>query len=424
MEDNNEQIKKKKLSSSAKQNIVAALVVVLIFIYVIAECASVLNVKLKTQTALTSTVYDTLDVQALVVRDEDVIPNGDGSVTVASLADGEKIQTGGEIAMQFANRESAVKYSKYLELQSELEYYTDLESQSVGLATDVETLDKDILTDVNDYIRSISAEDGTSINTYEKSLNDKFTRRQMLIGQDVNFTSAIEAINDEIGVLNIAGAEPTGYIKADKSGVFSGYTDGFEKSFDYSKIEELDTDTLKSYISAVNDGGDNQSQAQNNLGKIINSFDWYFCAVVNSKSIAGIKEGKSIDVTLKDSNEVLKCKVVKGADDSVGGGETVLVLKCNEINGEITSLRLEDIQIRVHEYTGIKVPVDAVHVVNGEKGVYALVSSVVEWRKADVLYTGDNYVVLSYDKDSENGIKLYDQIIVQGKDLHDGKVYT
>ena len=88
MEDNNEQVKKKKLSSSAKQNIVAALVVVLIFVYVIAECASVLNVKLKTQTALTSTVYDTLDVQALVVRDEDVISNGDGSVTVASLADG------------------------------------------------------------------------------------------------------------------------------------------------------------------------------------------------------------------------------------------------------------------------------------------------------------------------------------------------
>ena len=63
-----------------------------------------------------------------------------------------------------------------------------------------------------------------------------------------------------------------------------------------------------------------------------------------------------------------------------------------------------------------------------------LVSSVVKWRPAEVLYTGENFAVLTYDnknydeksknKGTENGIKLYDQIIIQGKELHDGQVYA
>ena len=69
-------------------------------------------------------------------------------------------------------------------------------------------------------------------------------------------------------------------------------------------------------------------------------------------------------------------------------------------------------------------PASAVHVNNGEKGVYALVASVVEWRKANELYTQGDYVVLSYDAKDTDGIRLYDQIITQGKELRDGKVYT
>ena len=35
-----------------------------------------------------------------------------------------------------------------------------------------------------------------------------------------------------------------------------------------------------------------------------------------------------------------------------------------------------------------------------------------------------DYVVFEYTPEDENSIRLYDQIITQGKDLHDGKVYT
>ena len=126
---------------------------------------------------------------------------------------------------------------------------------------------------------------------------------------------------------------------------------------------------------------------------------------------------------------------------------------CDDMNSDVASMRLADIELRINSYTGIKMPSSAVHVnENGQKGVYALVGSVVEWRYTEVLYDGGNYVLLKYytsqDKEEakkkaeeqekngdadastidltiyDNGIKIYDEIIIQGKELHDGKVYT
>lgn len=411
--------KMKKIAPPLKQNIAAILVIFLIFVYVIAECCSVLNVKLETQTAIVSTVYETVDVKALVVRDESVLSESGDAVTVPSVEDGEKVKTGGEIAMQFSSAENAQTYSEYMNLERELEYYAQLESQAVGQVTDVESLDRDILSDVNGYIRAAAKTDTNRISIYSNELNDKFTRRQMLIGEQIDFSSVIKSIEDEMNAIQISSCKPTGYIKTDQSGIYSGYTDGCEEIFNYDEVTKLDVQTLNSCINSVASAEPSES-----LGKLITSFDWYFCAVVNTADIAALDNGDKVEVTLKDSDDVLKCEIVSGADTSMGQEQSVLILECSEMNSEIAALRLEDIQIRVKSYTGIKVSPDAVHVNNSEKGVYALVSSVVEWRRADILYTGDNFVILSYDSASKDGIKLYDQIVIKGKDLHDGKVYT
>ena len=62
----NEKRKRKKFSLISKQNIVAVLVILLIVVYVLAQCYTVLNVQFKTQTAVVSTVYDTIDRKSVV----------------------------------------------------------------------------------------------------------------------------------------------------------------------------------------------------------------------------------------------------------------------------------------------------------------------------------------------------------------------
>lgn len=417
--------KKQKVNKNpdAIKKDVAAIIIVLIIIagYIFVECYKATHIDVETITAVTSTVYDTIEAKALVVRNEHIVDSNSNAVTAACVADGEKVKVGGNIAMEFSSEENAKAYSSLQSLHNELDYYVELESRSAGIATDVETIDKDIISDVNGYVRASALNSMDKLSVYTNDLNDKLTRRQMIIGEEIDFSSVKSNLQGRINEINADSCKPIGYLTTEESGIFSSYSDGFETAFDYENIENLDVSTIRNYIEMVEGAQKNDGV----FGKLITAYEWYFCAVVDADVVKDIENGSSIDVAIKDSDKVIKCQVLSGADVPLGAEETVLVLKSSQMDSEITSMRLEDIEIRYKSYSGFKVPASAVHIdENGNKCVYALVANQVSQREGEIVYSTKDYVLFAYDPDNSNSIRFYDQIITKGKDLHDGKVYT
>lgn len=417
--------KENKVNKTSKKipgDIVAIiLVLALIGGYIFYGCYSALNVDVETITAVKSTVYETIDAQALVIRDEHTVSGSSSGVTVASVNNGEKVKAGGNIAMVFSSEEDATKYSSAQELQNQLSYYEELETQASGTVTDVEQIDSDILSDVNNYIRAVGNGRYDSLLEYSDDLNERFIRRQLTIGEKIDFSQVKSDIKNQLDEINVSTCSPVDYLTTEESGIFSSYTDGFESIVDYSKATEIDAATLKSCIEKVSESENDSSS----FGKLITSYEWYFCCVVPSKDTAEISDGDTLNVTLKSSDDILKCQVISGADPDLNTEETVLVLRCSDMNSRIVSMRLEDIEIRYSEYEGFKIPASAVHVDdNGEKFVYALISNTVEKRSGEIIYSTKDYVVFGYDAQNSDSIRYYDQIITKGTDLHDGKVYS
>ena len=403
-----------------KDVVVMAVVLIAIAVYVIAQCYSATHVDVQTVTAVKSTVYQTIDAKALVIRDEHTVDSNKSGVTVPCVADGEKGNVGGNIAMVFSNSENAKSYSSSLDLQKQLDYYINLESKSAGTATDVEQIDKDVLTDVNDYIQNASSGNYTSVSSSALDLNDKLTRRQMIIGEDIDFSSVKGSLEKKLNAIDVDSCKPTGYVKTDESGIFTSYSDGCETAFDYKNIENLDTKTLDEYISQAK-----KAKKTNSLGKLVTDYEWYFACKVTADQVKDINDGDTLSVALKDSDRVIECEVVSGATLDLGVKESVLLLRSSEMDSEIASMRLEDIEIRFNEYTGFKVPTSAIHInKNGDKIVYALVANIAQSRTGNIIYSTKDYVVFEYTPEDENSIRLYDQIVTQGKDLHDGKDYS
>lgn len=417
--------KENKVNKTSKKipgDIVAIiLVLALIGGYIFYGCYSALNVDVETITAVKSTIYEAIDAQALVIRDEHTVSGSSSGVTVASVNNGEKVKAGGNIAMVFSSEEDATKYSSAQELQNQLSYYEELETQASGTVTDVEQIDSDILSDVNSYIRAVGNGRYDSLLEYSDDLNERFIRRQLTIGEKIDFSQVKSDIKNQLDEINVSTCSPVDYLTTEESGIFSSYTDGFESIVDYSKATEIDAATLKSCIEKVSESENDSSS----FGKLITSYEWYFCCVVPSKDTAKISDGDTLNVTLKSSDDILKCQVITGADPDLNTEETVLVLRCSDMNSRIASMRLEDIEIRYSEYEGFKIPASAVHVDdNGEKFVYALISNTVEKRSGEIIYSTKDYVVFGYDAQNSDSIRYYDQIITKGTDLHDGKVYS
>lgn len=408
---------KKQSYNVNKSNVLIISVIVLIVLFVVIQFYKVTHIELKTQTATISTVYDKVSSEALFIRDESVVEKSPSGVTVACFQDGDKINVNGNVAMQFSSSKAAANYSKYAELTKQIKYYQTLEAQTVGQSADLETINEDIEQKVINYADGLAK---NRIGDTAEDLDSVLVRRQLIIGEDVNLLSIIENLRDQRNNYQ-SYSKPDRYIKTDKSGVFSSYTDGYENLIDYSKVEETTIDGFKSALKAV----DKAQNVSNNIGKLVTSYTWYVQTLVSADTVKNLENGDYVNIVLKDdTSKSFKAEIVNGAEIAFGQKETLLVLKLNEMDADIAKLRKAEIEIRRNNYEGIKVPSEALHVLDGKKGVYVLIASQVKFREVNVIYSDDDYVLAEYDESNEKSIHLYDKIITQGKDLKDGKVYT
>lgn len=408
---------KKQNFTANKGNWLIISVVVLIVLFVVIQFYKVTHIELKTQTATVSTVYDKASSEALFIRDESVVEKAATGVTVPCFEDGDKINVKGNVAMQFSSSKAAANYSKYTDLTNQIKYYQTLEAQTVGQSANLETINEDIEQKVINYADGLCR---NKIGDTAQELDSVLVRRQLIIGEDVDLLSIIENLRDKRNSYS-SFSKPDKYIKTDESGVFSSYTDGYENIIDFDKAEETSVKEFKSALSAV----DKSKDVADNVGKLVTSYTWYVQTLVSTYTVKNLENGDYVNIVLKDdSSKEFKAEIVSGADVSLGQKETLLVLKLNEMDADIAKLRKTEIEIRRNKYEGIKIPSEALHVVNGKKGVYVLIASQIKFREVNIIYSDDDYVLAEYDESNTNSIHLYDKIITQGKDLKDGKVYT
>ena len=403
-----------------KDTIAILIAVVLIFVYIFYQCYSVAHVSIKTETALLSTVYEKIDATALIVRDEHTISVDSGSVNVPCLSDGDKINVGGNVAMTFSSNEEAQRYSKYLETVKSLEYYQSLESQTVGQAANVESINSEIEDDVNRFVRDVADRNISSANLSASELNDSVLRRQMIIGESMNLKSIIQDLRQQAD--EYSSSKPMSYVKTNESGVFSSYADGYESLVDFDKAKDMSVKDIEKALKQIDKSNKTDSQY---FGKLITSYAWYFECVVDSDKVMNLENGQRVQVAFKDNDStVLNVQIISGAEPKTGEKKTALIMKSTVMNPKLATIRKEAIEIRTGSLEGIKAPSEALHVSGKKKGVYVLVSSQVKFREAKVIYSEGDWVLLSYDPNSSSGVRLYDQIITQGKELKNGKVYT
>lgn len=81
-------------------------------------------------------------------------------------------------------------------------------------------------------------------------------------------------------------------------------------------------------------------------------------------------------------------------------------------------------QVDLKTYEGIRIDKAALHIVNGQRGVYVKYGNLQRFLKITTLYENDSYILVPEDGKlgSANEVRLYDEIIVQGTNLEDGKL--
>jgi hypothetical protein len=402
-------------------NLLCGILVVGILVYLFHDVFRSNFSAYNTETADETKVQDTLDLQGFVVRDEQYISGETKGTVVPLVSDGNRVASGDSVARICNSDEDAANYSKLLDAKKELKRYKTLSEQTELNALDIEKLNNDIDSRYSDVLSVISSGDYTKLNDSITDLEDKMASKQILSTGSIDLTAKFTELNNTISELEAKNIK-TSDVLAPLSGYYISNLDGYENAITYKDVDNITVSEAQSALNAE------PTNVSNKMGKIVGSYKWYIVAVTEQKYYTTLYEGRTMRINLPyygyDDVPVVVEKVSK--DDS---GKIAVVFSCNMMNEVYANMRIENIEIVLHEYTGYKINSSAIREETDSDGnsisvVYILRGNIMNVRKIEIIYDAGDYVIASEITKAGNGynpIKRYDAVIVKGRNLSDGK---
>lgn len=399
----------------------------LLAVFLIYQCFQAFYKPVETIMAVQTSVYDSVNTKGVVIRDEDVILSNAAGTTVSAVSDGERVAKNSVIANVFSSEEQADNYLSLAKLNDRIDYYENLLISGSSNARELSLVDSEISASVYDYVEGVQGGWIENMSDKSEKLTQNITNRQILTGENVDAKSALA---DLYGKRQSLKNSISGYssIKADAAGYYVGFSDGLEDIVDPQSISGLSVSNVQSMLQA-----DMSKQNAQAVGKIISGFKWYVACIADNSKISDLSESDTVSAVIENTAlGELKMRVESINPDAASNGKSVVILSCDDINDEVCKLRKVEVEIRFNSYEGIKVPNSAIRSTSIEKDsdgnecivkcIYTLSAQEIKKKKVEVIYEGRDYVIASAKSTKSGYVRLYDNIVVKGRDLYDGKI--
>lgn len=401
------------MSNQTKRTIVSVTVIVLLLvpaIYVAVKLLSFVNRPYVTQTAVKSTLSDSTFCEGLVAFTEQTLPSS--GLTGYLVQDGVRVAAGTQVAEVYTEQSQAQGREQLRQLEEQLDLL-----QRSQVSGNVDTLAGQAQRAVLDVLDGLaSGAYGTARSAADEYLLAE-NRLQVTTGLADGFGSAIEQLNSQKEALSAQVGQPQP-VAAAASGYFVSAESASFLSVNATALGSYSPAQLQQALEA----GATQSR-EGFAGKIVTSYTWYFYGVCALEESEKFTEGGKVRLSFPDkAPEPLPATVTEVVEDEAAGIAKI-TLRCEYIGAQVLALAQEEARIDFATYEGVRIPAEALHIVNGEKGVYVKHGDLARFRRITVLYETDEYILVPEGGKvgTENEVRLYDEVIVSGTDLADGK---
>ena len=356
------------------------------------------------------TEYNTLDVSGCIFRDETVIYAASGGAFAYERENGEKVSKDSTVATTyFVNSEELEKKI------NDLNYKIDVLENSNGRKS-LSLLDKQIEECREKIAKGLAHGDASFVRSKEKELLVLLHERALVEKNSDDYRDELTLLKTERTMLLSSLSASSKEIKADVSGYFYSYTDGYETILTNKAAEAL---TIESYKELINTNSQASSAA---VGKLATSYKWYFACSTTAEMCEQIVADKTYSVTFIDNayDAPITLLAEKKLTDTETG-EALLVFSSSTLPADFDFSRFQRAQITVEEVTGLRIPSSCVRVFDGQTSVYIIKEGVCRIKKIDILFEKDGYCIAAEGSGS-GYISRYDRIILGDSELYDGKV--
>lgn len=389
------------------------------------------------ETVLLATVSDTVEAEGVLIFDETYVA-GNGILGYL-VEDGERVSAGTAVAEIYSDASQSVLRQQLTQINEQIDLLQKSQNTS---STQLDALRKDRSSALYDLMDALDNADYEQIASSREDYILSQNRILVVTGEVSGFSDQISALTQQEASVQAQLGVPT-QITAPETGYFIRSTSSGRLNAGSEDILALDAVNLKAYIDSSP-----EIALEDCAGKIVSGFTWYYagvCTADQGKKLLGT-DGTPLKSSIQirfpgESETTVKASVTEVTIDG-SNNLARFVLSCDIINGDVLRLNCASAQIVVGENTGLLVPSASIHYLKedgseaegqGENyipGVYVKYGNLALFCKIDpvdsdhpLITQGDYTLVLPKGTDrSVSEVRLYDEVIVSGQNLYDGKL--
>ena len=379
-------LKNKKISKKHIIYFIFAIIILYIFYSIF------LLVKTPTDTVTIKSGTLTLEesTNGYIIREETVLKGENYKNNLTPIVSEGERAANGQTVFRYSSYDEDETKSKIEELNIKIQ--EAMQSQPPIFSTDIKNLDKQIDEKLLD-LHTIT--DMHTISEYKKEIEEMVNKKAKISGEASPKGSYIKELIKQKEQYEEKLKNGSEYITAPVSGVVSYRVDGLESILngsDFSnitekKLEELGIKTGKIISTSQEEG------------KIINNFNCYLGAVLNSDAANNAKIGDSVTITLSKGNEIdAKVKHISKEENN----KVLVIFELKTLTEELIQYRKISFNITWWSYSGLKVPNSSIlEDENGLKYVERVKAGEIQKVIIKVLKQNDQYSIVKYYNDEE-----------------------
>ncbi len=395
--------------------------------FIIYQIYASLRNPISTEIVVPYETTDGISVIGVIIRDEDIVKSNYSGAMHFEIADSERVSKGGVIAGIYASHDQSVAASEIDAVKAQIKSIEEIHKYNDLNAVDLGLINSRIYASVNNIIRASGAGNYSTAYNYKSELLTLINRKQMATGEVKDFSQQLTALNERLSQLKTQLGQPIGTINSEQAGYFISEADGYETVLNTQILADISPEFLDSLSPS-------KIQDSSVIGKIVSDHTWYIAASVTLSDSMQFKQGESltIKIPLKVNSEI-DVKVDR-INISAGDDRAVVIFSCQEMSSELSRIRTTSMTVIKNRYSGLKVSSKALRFVNKQStdangsvtstpvtGIYVLSGMTAHFVPVEVLYSNSSYAICRETKE-DGQLKIYDEIIVKGKNLYDGKI--
>lgn len=381
--------------------------------YVAVQLYAILHRAYRTETAIQATMSDSVRLNGAAVFSATPV-QGSGDLGYL-VGEGERVTVGTAIAECYTAAGQDLLREELTNLDREISL---LQRSQNSTGSDLSVLTTQTRSALYNLLDQLDAGNYTSLLDAEEEFLLAQNRMQVSTGQSQGFEDTIaqlqsqrEGLAAQLGNLQTITAPTNGYfISAESAGL---------TTLDQATA---DADTPTQLAQALS--GDLSVSKDGVAGWIVSGFTWRFYATCDLDTALRFADVTQVQISVPGKQTEPLDATVLSVDTDEEAGVAKVVLECGTVNAQVLSLGQEEAQINLHTYTGIRISRSAMHIVDGQTGVYVAAGNLQRFRRISILYEDKDYILVPLDgaPGTNNEVRLYDEVIVVGTNLQDGKL--